>query len=355
MPKLKLSKKKSLPSAGELPLVSIIITNYNYGEFLPRAIESALQQTYPLKELIVVDDGSTDNSRQIINSYGNKLTPVFQENRGMVPATNVGFSLSQGEVIFFLDADDIFFPHKVEEMVKYFLQVIPQNPAVLIFHRLEITTDEGGIRIIRPRRLRTVDGKKKNNTFEKLSDPESAYQYVQKWGFLPFIASRNSGLSLTRSLARCLFPLPEERALFQGRLLVYGSMLLGSVYGTSQVLGSYIIHKDNATYNPVWAEMCGKRGQIMENFLNDTLQKMNKKRIASFYDSPRAQLYYNERGRTKGLLKLAYKIPARCFCLETIWFSLQILWYCFKLVVGIKKRPWHTLKQKMLVKTKRFN
>ena len=159
----------------------------------------------------------------------------------------------------------------------------------------------------------------------------------------------------TRSLARCLFPLPEERALFQGRLLVYGSMLLGPVYGTSQVLGSYIIHKDNVSYNPVWAEMCYKRGQIMENFLNDTLQKMNKKRIASFYDSPRAQLYYNERGRTKGLLKLAYKIPARCFCLETIWFSLQILWYCFKLVVGIKKRPWHTLKQKMLVKTKRFN
>ncbi|HPD61040.1 MAG TPA: glycosyltransferase, partial [Thermodesulfobacteriota bacterium] len=90
-----IERKVSSP-ANALPLVSIIITNYNYEKFLPRAIESALQQTYPMKEIIVVDDGSTDNSPHIINSYGNQITPVFQENRERVAATNTGFFASRG-------------------------------------------------------------------------------------------------------------------------------------------------------------------------------------------------------------------------------------------------------------------
>ena len=79
-------------------------------------------------------------------------------------ATNAGFFASRGEIIFFLDADDIFFPHKVETMVNYFLQVMPQNPEVLIFHRLEMTTDEGIILFYRPRRLRTLNGQKEKRS-----------------------------------------------------------------------------------------------------------------------------------------------------------------------------------------------
>ena len=112
MSELNLSEQKSSSPSGELPLVSIIITNYNYEKFLPRAIDSALQQTYPVKQIIVVDDGSTDNSRKIINQYGNQITPVFQENRGATSATNTGFFASRGEILFFLDSDDIFSPHK---------------------------------------------------------------------------------------------------------------------------------------------------------------------------------------------------------------------------------------------------
>jgi Glycosyltransferases involved in cell wall biogenesis len=79
----KVNEQKSLVHPGNQPLVSIIITSYNYEKFLSRAIDSALQQTYPVKEVIVVDDGSTDNSRDIINSYGDRIVPVFQENGGM--------------------------------------------------------------------------------------------------------------------------------------------------------------------------------------------------------------------------------------------------------------------------------
>ena len=102
MSALNLSEQKSSSPSRELPLVSIIITNYNYEKFLPRAIDSALQQTYPVKQIIVVDDGSTDNSRQIINQYGKQITPVFQKNRGVTSATNTGFFCKPGgDPLFF--------------------------------------------------------------------------------------------------------------------------------------------------------------------------------------------------------------------------------------------------------------
>src|SRR5687767_6151914 len=86
------------------PLVSIIIDNYNYARFLPAAIDSALGQTYPNTEVIVVDDGSTDTSREVIRSYGGRVVPVLKENGGMMSAYNAGFSVSRGEVVVFLDS-----------------------------------------------------------------------------------------------------------------------------------------------------------------------------------------------------------------------------------------------------------
>ena len=361
MSELNLSEQKNSSPSRELPLVSIIIINYNYEKFLPRAIDSAFQQTYPLKQIVVVDDGSTDNSRQIINQYGNKITPVFQENRGITSATNTGFFASRGEIIFFLDSDDVFFPHKVEEMVKHYLHVMPQNPDVLIFHRLEMTTDEGMILELTPNEgLRTVDGKRKNGPFEKLSDPEAAYRHIQKWGFLPFMNSPTSGLSLTRSLANQIFPLPEERLGGQDRLLIYGSMLLGTVYGSSQVLGSYITHRDSDCFIKGGSGSENDRKRITINFVNDILQKINKDRIASLDDSRYAKSYYNKSyyknsGSIKGLLKLAYKVPARCFCWETTWFSIQALWLCLKIVLGIKKKgPRLTKQAKLFAKAKKM-
>lgn len=101
-------------------LVSILINNYNYGRFLPNAIDSALKQTYPNIEVVVVDDGSTDNSREVINSYIDQIIPVFKNNGGQASAINAGFAASKGEIICFLDADDIFLPDKVSEVVNMF-------------------------------------------------------------------------------------------------------------------------------------------------------------------------------------------------------------------------------------------
>jgi glycosyltransferase involved in cell wall biosynthesis len=103
------------------PLVSILINNYNYGRFLPEAIDSALNQTYDRIEVIVVDDGSSDNSPEIIASYGDKIIPIIKPNGGQASAFNTGFAASHGEIICFLDSDDIFLTEKVSEIVKVFI------------------------------------------------------------------------------------------------------------------------------------------------------------------------------------------------------------------------------------------
>ena len=93
------------------PSISIIINNFNYARFLRQSIDSALGQTHPRIEVIVVDDVSTDESRDIIRSYGDRVRPVLHEkNGGQGAALNSGFEASRGEVVIFLDADDYLYP-----------------------------------------------------------------------------------------------------------------------------------------------------------------------------------------------------------------------------------------------------
>lgn len=100
------------------PLVSIVIDNYNYARFLPDAIGSAIAQTYPRVEVIVVDDGSTDNSREVISSYGERVIPVLKKNGGHASAFNAGFRASHGEIVMFLDADDALLPEAAARVVE---------------------------------------------------------------------------------------------------------------------------------------------------------------------------------------------------------------------------------------------
>ena len=85
---------------GHQPLVSILINNYNYADFLDHAIRSALDQarSYEPVEIVVVDDGSTDHSRQIIKSYAGAIVGIFKENGGQASAFNAGVRASRGEI-----------------------------------------------------------------------------------------------------------------------------------------------------------------------------------------------------------------------------------------------------------------
>lgn len=89
---------------------SFVIANYNYGHFVGRAIDSALAQDWPTIEVVVVDDGSTDDSAGVITAYGSRITAIFSANSGQRAANNTGFAASSGDVVVFLDADDILEP-----------------------------------------------------------------------------------------------------------------------------------------------------------------------------------------------------------------------------------------------------
>jgi glycosyltransferase involved in cell wall biosynthesis len=100
--------------------LSVLINNYNYARYLNQCIDSALDQDFPDVEVVVVDDGSTDDSREIIASYGAAITPVLKTNGGQASSFNAGFAVATGDVLFFLDADDAFLPGKLPKVAELF-------------------------------------------------------------------------------------------------------------------------------------------------------------------------------------------------------------------------------------------
>ncbi len=105
-------------------LVSIIIPVYNQSSYIEEAIDSCLNQTYPEIEIIVVNDGSTDNTKDVLKSYLDKsvIKYIYQENSGLAAARNTGLRNATGEFIQFLDSDDMLEKTKLEKQVKYLRQ-----------------------------------------------------------------------------------------------------------------------------------------------------------------------------------------------------------------------------------------
>lgn len=128
------------------PLISIVMVNYNYGEFIEEAIESVIAQTYENWELIIVDDGSTDSSPDIIRTFAQKeprIRPVLQvQNRHICVATNLGLSLVRGDYIARLDSDDIWCVQKLEKQIKYMQE---HREGELCFTKLDIIDEKGNI------------------------------------------------------------------------------------------------------------------------------------------------------------------------------------------------------------------
>lgn len=113
------------------PMVSVVIPTYNESRFLPRCIESVLNQTYNNLEIIVVSDGSTDDTNDVVNSYlaTGKVRLIVQNNSGVSRARNNGVNHCSGEYIAFIDSDDAWFPHKLDKQLDVFLK---HNDIVLV-------------------------------------------------------------------------------------------------------------------------------------------------------------------------------------------------------------------------------
>ncbi len=112
-------------STDNLPLISVIITTYNYARFLPKAVESVVKQTYRNVEIIIIDDGSTDNTKSVIKESW-QARYFYGENKGIAAARNVGIEQAKGDYLLFLDADDWLETDALEQ--NFF--VIKTNPDV---------------------------------------------------------------------------------------------------------------------------------------------------------------------------------------------------------------------------------
>jgi glycosyltransferase involved in cell wall biosynthesis len=127
-----------------MPIVSVIIPAYNQDRYLSQAIESVLNQTYPDFELIVIDDGSTDNTAIIAKNYDDqRVRYIYQENRGLSAARNTGIRYSNGQHITFLDSDDLFLPTKLQLLVTFF----EENPQIGLVAGQAVPIDQQGTRI----------------------------------------------------------------------------------------------------------------------------------------------------------------------------------------------------------------
>ncbi len=185
------------------PLVSILITNFNYGRFLPQCLDSALGQTHPGVEVVVVDDGSTDNSKEVLSLYEERIRWKSQENQGMVAAVNNGFPMLQGEIICFVDADDILFPRAMEIVAPLF-----EDPEVV--------------------------------------EVDWALQVVDEKGVVGQTVTRKAGHAWSRRVLERLFPLPEPQRRYGIDGLLWSlSPLFGKLIELEEPLGMYRWHGEN--------------------------------------------------------------------------------------------------------------
>ena len=123
-----------------MPNVSVIIPTYKRAHLVSQAIESALAQTYTDYEIIVVNDGSPDNTKEVLLDFGDKITAIHQENKGVAAARNAGITVATGRYIAFLDDDDMWLPNKLEKQIA----CLESNPNIGLVYSDMFCFDENG-------------------------------------------------------------------------------------------------------------------------------------------------------------------------------------------------------------------
>jgi len=213
------------------PLVSIVIDNYNYADYLADAVASALSQTYYQCEVIVVDDGSTDHSLAVLKKFGNRIAVIRKQNGGQASAFNDGICAARGEYIAFLDADDRMFPNRISRLVEFY-EDKGRSDTTFIRHQLQLI-DRNGVPI--PNAPPTPP------MISELHEPISPVEALRKRLHVPA-----SAMFCSRHALQQIFPIPEH--LFRIAADAYLFTLLainGSVLSLREPLGEYRLHGAN--------------------------------------------------------------------------------------------------------------
>lgn len=208
---------------------TVFITNYNYGRFLPYAVESALEQTWPHVQVIVVDDGSSDESRLLLETYGDSITTLFKPNGGQASSVNAGFPLISGDAVLFLDSDDMLDPAAIEKSIGFF-------------------TDPEVVKVSWP--LAVVDGNGHPTgeiRFTRLS-VGNFRKNALKVGPASHHAPSCSGNIWRKSFLNQVMPVPEEdcKNIVDAYLFTF-SPFFGDFRGWEEPLTFYRVHGTNIT------------------------------------------------------------------------------------------------------------
>lgn len=216
----------------ERPLVSVLIANYNYADFIGAAIESVLRQTYDHLKVIVYDDASTDASCEVVARYAREDPRVMllrgDENRGQAAAVNAGWLMSQGEIICLLDSDDTYRPEKVMKVVRHF----QSHPTVgFVIHR-GMCVDRAG---------RAIQEIPYATRFESGWLAPRVIARGGRWRDMP-----NSALSFRREAGELVFPIPEASFRTASDGFVFTLLpLITEVSAIDEVLFDYRLHGQN--------------------------------------------------------------------------------------------------------------
>ncbi len=177
-----------------MPLVSILIPAYNAQEWIGETIRSALAQTWPRKEIIVVDDGSTDRTLDVARQFESAdVKVVAHANQGAAAARNTAYSLSQGDFIQWLDADDLLSPDKIEGQMQVANQVASKRVLLssgwVHFHyRTKAPVDQINVALARSPTRRVADAQDGQNLHMQTCDVACQPRVVRRRGPLGYAA-----------------------------------------------------------------------------------------------------------------------------------------------------------------------
>jgi glycosyltransferase involved in cell wall biosynthesis len=245
--------------------VSVVIDTYNYARYIKQAIDSALAQTIDRNEfeVIVVDDGSTDDTSAIIASYGSKVAYLRKPNRGQASAFNMGVAAAQGKVICFLDADDYFYPTKLECVLAEFAK----SPSIgVVYNRYDLVNERGEV----------VAGSMPKHVKGGDLGGRTLLGYVT--------GCPSSGISVLKSIASKVI-VPEESFTISADyfyLNIFPLMARAGIVANSQ--HAYRIHHDNRylTKSPAdQLEIHSRQSSVIWKYASDSL---NKEFFRAMYD-----------------------------------------------------------------------
>lgn len=215
------------------PFISILINNYNYASYIEECVNSVLNQTYQNFEIIFVDDGSHDNSHDVISTFtDSRIKKIFKKNGGQGSAFNSGFEASKGELIAFLDSDDWWKPNKLEEVVNWhnFLH----GEYSLLQHNVDVW--ENG----------------KTYPFKTAMYSGNIFRHSIRTGELGVFVG-TSGLTFRREILQKIMPVPNDFRISADAYLTRTSFTFDFVYSIPKSLGYYRKHNNavlgNATHN----------------------------------------------------------------------------------------------------------